>query len=172
MAGAFGSKPVAESLAAASGRVMEGEAVSDLTVVSAGGGVGLVLAPQPGFPKIRIKAKTWMPTTMPNIFRIFIDVSVGWLVGLKLSQILGGAEFADEAFKLVAAILVVAELVEARKAGAEQHVVARHRQLRGAAHGLVERGAGRMGHPEGRAMEGQPAARLAQHHRIVRKSAV
>ena len=41
---------------------------------SAGGGAArLVLEVQPGLAKMRIKANTWMPTTMPKIFRIFMD---------------------------------------------------------------------------------------------------
>jgi hypothetical protein len=40
--------------------------------VSVGRGAGLLVELQPGLAKIRIRAKTWMPTTMPKIFRIFI----------------------------------------------------------------------------------------------------
>jgi hypothetical protein len=33
--------------------------------------------------KIRIRAATWMPATMPNIFRIFM-IRRGLIVGLKM----------------------------------------------------------------------------------------
>ena len=46
-------------------------AVGFAAVSLADGGV-LVVELQPGFAKIRIRAKRWMPTTMPKIFRIFI----------------------------------------------------------------------------------------------------
>jgi hypothetical protein len=40
----------------------------------------LVVALQPGFAKIRTRANTWMPTTMPKILRIFIGgvLAVFW----------------------------------------------------------------------------------------------
>jgi hypothetical protein len=47
-------------------------AASGCGVVSAVDGAGLLVELQPGLAKIRMSAKTWMPTTMPKIFRIFI----------------------------------------------------------------------------------------------------
>src|ERR1017187_3634369 len=91
-AAAFGSKLEGASDAVIVGTVMFGDEVSVFTTVSPGAGVDFVIALQPGFAKIRIKANTWMPTTMPNTFRIFIGVSVGGLVGFKLSQIRRGPE--------------------------------------------------------------------------------
>jgi hypothetical protein len=41
-------------------------------LVSPGAGAFLAVELQPGFAKIRISAKRWMPTTIPKIFRIFI----------------------------------------------------------------------------------------------------
>jgi hypothetical protein len=40
--------------------------------VSEGVGAGWLVELQPGFAKIRIRAKTWIPTTTPKILRIFI----------------------------------------------------------------------------------------------------
>src|SRR5688572_22857864 len=55
----------------------------DVETVSPGLGAGLVLELHPGFAKIRTSAKTWMPTTMPKIFRIFIGGMVGRVVKLQ-----------------------------------------------------------------------------------------
>jgi hypothetical protein len=41
-------------------------------MVSAGAGTGLDDELQPGLAKMRTRANTWIPTTMPKIFRIFI----------------------------------------------------------------------------------------------------
>ena len=53
------------------GALTSGEG-SVFDIVSLVDGVGLAVELQPGLAKIRISAKTWMPTTMPKIFRIFI----------------------------------------------------------------------------------------------------
>src|SRR4051812_3890174 len=45
---------------------------SAVATVSVGAGAGLVVELQPGVAKMRTRAKKWMPTTMPKIFRIFI----------------------------------------------------------------------------------------------------
>jgi hypothetical protein len=54
------------------GALTSGLAASVFEVVSASAGVGFVVELQPGLAKIRMSAKTWMPTTIPKIFRIFI----------------------------------------------------------------------------------------------------
>ena len=56
--------------------MVTGGGVSTLAAVSAGVGAVLAVELQPGLAKIRIRAKTWIPTTMPKIFRIFIGGSV------------------------------------------------------------------------------------------------
>jgi len=48
-------------------------------MVSTGAGAGAEVELQPGLAKIRIKANTWMPTTTPRTFMIFIG-KIGWLV--------------------------------------------------------------------------------------------
>src|SRR5689334_12150098 len=53
------------------GTVIDGDA-SVLAIVSLGAGVGLVVELQPGFAKMNRRANTWMPTTAPKIFRIFM----------------------------------------------------------------------------------------------------
>src|SRR6185295_163340 len=146
---------------------MLGDGASAFVTVSLGVGADLVIALQPGFAKIRIKANTWMPTTMPKTFRIFIGVSVGGLREFKLSQIRRGPELARKALELVAAVLVIAELVEAREAGTQQHLVTGHRQLGRATHRLVERGAQRVGDAKRGAVKRELGARLADEHGVL-----
>ena len=45
---------------------------SVFATVSTGAGAGFEDELQPGLAKMRTRANTWMPTTMPKIFRIFI----------------------------------------------------------------------------------------------------
>ena len=61
------------------GTLMAG-AGSDFATVSVGAGAGLVDELQPGVAKMRTRANTWMPTTMPKILRIFIGgvLAVFW----------------------------------------------------------------------------------------------
>ena len=81
---ALGSKDEGTELTAGSAAITTGETWSDPArgfaledslvweTVSVGEGAGLFGELQPGFAKIRISAKRWMPTTIPKIFRIFI----------------------------------------------------------------------------------------------------
>lgn len=79
-AGVSGLKEIADEVDAGSFEALGAfefelgaERIGDVVVdaVSLGEGDGFVVL-QPGFAKIRISAKRWMPTTMPKIFRIFI----------------------------------------------------------------------------------------------------
>jgi len=82
----LGSKDVGVDPGAASARTivtgvlapeMVAELSSVLVMTSAGDGDVLLVALQPGLTKIRINAKTWMPTTTPKILSIFMEQVLG-----------------------------------------------------------------------------------------------
>jgi hypothetical protein len=53
---------------------VSGAGASALATVSVGAGAGLEEELQPGLAKIRTRANTWIPTTMPKILTIFIGI--------------------------------------------------------------------------------------------------
>ena len=54
------------------GTAIDEDAGAAEAIVSLGAGVGLLDVLQPGFAKTKRRTNTWMPTTAPKIFRIFM----------------------------------------------------------------------------------------------------
>src|SRR5579883_3217807 len=112
--------------------------------------------------KAKTNKTTWIPTTRPKIFMIF-------MTGSDLNMRDSGRNFfelADELFELLAAIFVVSKLIETGEAGAEQNVVAADRGLTGALHGIRQVCADRLGDVETFARRAQERTRLADQKSV------
>ena len=83
----MGAAATGESAGVVLGIEIDGEGASDLTTVSEAEGAGCAVELQPGFAKMRTKANTWMPTTMPKTFESnAITVPIGISIGIATTE--------------------------------------------------------------------------------------
>src|SRR5664280_346411 len=119
---------------------------------------------QPGFTNMRKKATTWMPATMPRIFKIFMGGAECWIMGRSAADWLlkngGFAEAGHQSFKLIAPVGIAAKHVKAGKCRAEDHRLTRPGGGGGAVHRLFKRTADGVRDVRGRTEDGQRRAGL------------